>query len=54
MNKWEQTEIQHLLQDEPMFVSQTTLEGFRVTIRSVIDLVDYLFASFTEKEFSTS
>ena len=35
-----------------MFVSQTTLEGLRVTIRSVIDLVDYIFESFDEKEFS--
>jgi len=35
-----------------MFVSQTTLEGLRVTIRSVVDLVDYIFKSFDEKEFS--
>ena len=51
-DKLERTEIQHILQEGPMFVSQTTLEGLRVTIRSVIDLVDYIFESFDEKEFS--
>lgn len=45
LNDWEQNLRNKLITDD-MFLTKQTVEGLRITIKSTIDLVEYLHTEF--------